>query len=149
MTLPRFQPCVLSCSWLGGERSLCCAHKLRLAWGRDRGAHIAGTHTACFGTEYSPGYGSSRSLASPVKAGKSPGMTEGALNSSSDYGSCESGCVCINWTWLLATGFPAHNHHAFKDFQLCHNRNYCGDSISALLQTHSGWSSQCVITLRE
>lgn len=83
------------------------------------------------------------------QAGKSPGMTEGVLNSSSDYGFCESGCVCINWTWLLATGFPAHNHYALKDLQLCHYRNYYGGSISALLQTHSGWSRQSVVTLRE
>lgn len=79
----------------------------------NRGARMAGTHTACFGTVYSLGYSSAQRSASPAKAGKSPGMTEGALNSSSDYSFCESGCVCINWTWLLAAGFPAHNHHAF------------------------------------
>lgn len=79
----------------------------------NRGACIAGMHTACFGTAYSPGYGSSQSSTSPAKAGKSPGMTEGALNSSSDYSFCESGRVCINWTWLLAAGFPARNHRAF------------------------------------
>lgn len=33
--------------------------------------------------------------------------------SSSDYGFCEPGRVCINWTRLLAAGFPAHNHRAF------------------------------------
>lgn len=112
-----------------------------------RGLHCWDTHSMLW--DRAQHYGSSQSLASPVKAGKSPGMTEGVLNSSSDYGFCESGCVCINWTWLLAAGFPGHNHGAFTDFQLCHYRNYYGDSLSTLLQTHSGWSSQCVITLRE
>lgn len=144
---PGFSPvCCPAAGWV--VRGV-CAVQTSSAWGRDRGACIAGTHRACFGTENSPGYGSSQSLASPVEAGKGPGMTEGVLNSSSDYSFCESGCVCINWTWLLATGFPAHNHGALTDFQLCHYRNYYGDSISALLQTHSGWGSQCVIMLRE
>jgi len=96
----REEPVVCSQAWAGLREG-------------NKGARIAGMHTACFGTVYSLGYSSSQSSASPAKAGKSPGMTEGALNSSSDYGFCESGCVCINWTWLLAAGFPAHNHHAF------------------------------------
>lgn len=78
-----------------------------------RGACIAGTQAACSGTVYSLGLRLIPGLGQPRKAGKSPGMTEGALSSSSDYGFCESGCVCTNWTWLLAAGFPARNHHAF------------------------------------
>lgn len=78
----------------------------------NKAAWIAGMHRACFGAVSSLDYGSAQGSASPAKARRSSGMTEGALNSSSDYGFCESGCVCINWTWLLAAGFPAHNHHA-------------------------------------
>lgn len=59
VSVPKFKPCVLPCSYLGGERSLCCAGKLRLAWGRSEGLALLGH------TQHALGQSTAQAMAHP------------------------------------------------------------------------------------